>query len=377
VPNEKLLAYIRTAFAQGYKPEDIESRLLAAGYTKEAAHEAVAAVNVFAAVPTSTPPPALSSTSRKWPMILLVVVGLLALAAVAITLLVPTFFSDILAKTAVGKSSPPVQTAPTAVECQSVECLHSAVQNCQQARFINSTIKSGDGFSINTSLTLAIGGMKDGLCEFVVDQSVEYSTDPARAAAAGITFAEAQEQMQFSKAMFAPFVDFMDVTCMFTTQELAQTLRDFSPDSGVWVKNHVTKDKCVGPLTELISVACADLPSKLDTCEPYECTGKDPMTYLIANKPTTLRIVGMSGEVCSFSQEGIMGMDCSLNESARLAYAAYMRAYLSADSKQFSSSIDVGSGGQNSTQLIDDKEVYNPVLDAVVVGACNYTGNFD
>ena len=111
---------------------------------------------------------------------------------------------------------------------------------------------------------------------------------------------------------------------------------------------------------------CADLPTKLEKCEPYECVYTNSK-----GKPTKRAVKGLSGKDCKFEEEmtNRMALLCVYPEKDRKQAASYYKLVMGAK-KVESKTIKDKDGKTRSVDVIDGKEMENPLASGINSGVC-------
>jgi len=116
---------------------------------------------------------------------------------------------------------------------------------------------------------------------------------------------------------------------------------------------------------------CDVYPVKLDSCSAYRCQFKHPFTGELMQK----EILGFVDGVCSSTEEMPNNgkMECKYNEGTRKAIVQYLKNLVVAESV----GVSVKSDLINEPEVkytIDDKEIVNPLQEAINTGQCIISG---
>jgi hypothetical protein len=129
------------------------------------------------------------------------------------------------------------------------------------------------------------------------------------------------------------------------------------------------------PASNAPAVECREYASKLDSCSPYTCTFKHPITGSTLER----KIVGLTGGNCTTveSMPGTHKMQCEFPPEMRKAVAAFFRQTQATEAAGttigFTGKVD-DHGKARSTTTVDGKPVVNPLPDALERGVCKIGG---
>jgi hypothetical protein len=110
----------------------------------------------------------------------------------------------------------------------------------------------------------------------------------------------------------------------------------------------------------------------LRDCNAYKMTFK----HLLTGEDMEKEIIGIVDGKCLYVEQMPNNgkMECKYTEEERVVAAQYYKDMALAESGEFEVSIDAGSGEQNTTYKINDKEVENPLQEFMNTGVCDITG---
>lgn len=113
-----------------------------------------------------------------------------------------------------------------------------------------------------------------------------------------------------------------------------------------------------------------DFADKLSSCTASKITFKHILTGDILEK----EILGIVDEKCNYVEQMPNNgkMECKYSESERMAVAKYYKDMITAES--VSTNVQTDTESQQTTYTINDKEVQNPLQEAMESGICVISG---
>lgn len=128
-----------------------------------------------------------------------------------------------------------------------------------------------------------------------------------------------------------------------------------------------------GSETAQLIAECDDFPDMLESCTKYSCQFTHPLT----GEQMTREIKGINNDKCVYTEQmpndGVM--DCQYTSEMRTVVASYYKDLEDSESFTTETSAELSSETQvNTTYKIDDKEVDNPLQEALDTGQCVVSG---
>lgn len=252
MPNEQLVAYIKSQLAAGVSKEDISRALVTSGWQVPDINTAFSAIGTTISsvqVPNQAVSPSVATKKRSmWPAIIVTVVLVLIFGGAASAAYYTFFAQPAQAPVTVATSTTPVSAMasstvpstqnPTAgpTVCTDMSCLAAAArEQCSPASLNEATTTDFDlgtvAFTWSIKEKLAVKGLNSSADCIFSDETIsnDFTVTPQqeqKMEAQGMTKAQIQQQLQASNASAANTDGIM--TCSFTTTRLTQILTDWS-----------------------------------------------------------------------------------------------------------------------------------------------------